>query len=99
MPERDQFWLFEVRQKDCEFLRQAGVKPSLIDDPCPRPLGQTFHGEPNVRLSKQDAQLLMACGVAWEREPAVQIPLDFSGCRTNEHDPKEPVSLRKEESA
>jgi len=99
LTEREQFWLFEVRQGDREFLRRAGVKPSLIDDPCPRPLGQTFHGEPNVRLTKQDAQLLMACGVAWEREPAVQLRLDFCGCRTKEHDPKEPVSPRKEESA
>jgi len=99
MPEREQYWLFEVRQKDDEFLRQAGVKPSLIDDPCPRPLPQPFHGEPHLRLTEQDGQMLKACGVAWEREPAFQLPLDFCGCRTKEHDPKEPVSPRKEESA
>jgi hypothetical protein len=81
MPERKQFWLFEVRQKDGEFLRQAGVKPYLIQDPCPRPLPQTFHGEPNVRLTKQDDQLLMACGVLWEREPAFQLSLDFCVCQ------------------
>ena len=99
MPEREQYWLFEVRQKDDEFLRQAGVKPSLIDDPCPRPLPQPFHGEPHLRLTEQDGQMLKACGVAWEREPAFQLPLDFCGCRTKEHDPKEPVSPREEESA
>jgi len=99
MPEREQFWLFEVRQTDCEFLRQAGVKPSVIDDPRPRPLPQPCHGEPHVRLTGMDAAWLKACGVAWKREPAVQLPLDLSGCRTKEHDPREPVSPRKEESA
>lgn len=79
MPEREKYWLFEVRQKDGEFLRQAGVKPCLLDDPCPRPLPQSFPGEPHVRLTEQDAQLLKACGVTWKREPAVQLSLDFRG--------------------
>lgn len=79
MPERELFWLFEVRQKDGEFLRQAGVTPCLIDDPCPRSLPQSINGEPHVRLTKQDANLLKACGVRWEPEPMVQLPLDFCG--------------------
>jgi hypothetical protein len=72
MPEREQFWLFEVRQKDGEFL---------IHDPCPRPLPQSFPGERHVRLTEQDTQLLKVCGVAWEREPAFQLSLDFCGCQ------------------
>ena len=81
MPEREQFWLFEVRQSDGEFLRKAGVKPCVIDDPCPRPLPQWLHGEPHARLTEKDTEWLKACGVAWEREPAVQLPLDFCGCQ------------------
>jgi len=79
MPDRELFWLYEVRQGDREFLRQAGVKPCLIDDPYPRSLRQPLHGEPHVRLTKQDANLLKACGVRWEPEPMVQLPLDFCG--------------------
>jgi hypothetical protein len=30
-------------------------------------------------MTEKDAKWLKACGVAWEREPAFQLPLDFCG--------------------
>ena len=33
-------------------------------------------------ITEKDIKWLRECGVAWERKPAVQIPLDF--CRRQE---------------
>ena len=48
--------------------------------------------EPRVRLTEKDARWLRACGVAWEPEPAVQLPLDFCG---NHDDVQEIIRLRR----
>jgi hypothetical protein len=98
VPEPEQLRLFEIRRSDQAFLTKVGIKPCVIRCFRPQPPAVALIREHPPRLTKQDAQLLKACGVAWEPEPAVQLPLDFSGCRTKEHDPKEPVSPRKEES-
>ena len=82
-------WLLDLMRSDSEFLRKMGIKPCLIDDPCPEPLPEEFirlcdmthvrAKERRVRLTEKDTNWLKACGVAWEREPAVQLPLDFCG--------------------
>lgn len=86
MPEREQLWLFEVRQRDCEFLRKMGIKPYVIDDPAPKPpleevIRQCEMTHVLVRelLTKADHEWLKAMAVAWKREPAFQLSLDFCG--------------------
>ena len=37
MPEREQYWLFEVRRSDSAFLKSMGIEPCVIDDPAPKP--------------------------------------------------------------
>jgi hypothetical protein len=56
----------------------------VIDGPCPEALPKEFiclcemtHVRAKERLTKADHKWLKACGVAWEREPAVQFSLDF----------------------
>ncbi len=71
-------WLLDLLRSDSEFLRKMGIRPCLIDDPCPQPL-PPFPEEPYARLTEKDAAWLKACGVAWEPEPASQLPLDFCG--------------------
>ena len=35
--------------------------------------------ERRVRLTKMDAEWLKAIGAAWKEQPALRLPLDFSG--------------------
>jgi hypothetical protein len=84
MPEREQSWLFEVKQGDREFLRKIGIEPCAIADPAPQPpLEEVIrqcdmtHVRAKKLLAKADHQWLKAMAVAWEREPAVQLSLDF----------------------
>ena len=89
MPEREQYWLFEVRRSDSAFLKSMGIEPCVIDDPAPKPpleevlrqceMTHVLVKERRVRLTGKDAEWLKACGVAWERGPAFQLPLDFCG--------------------
>jgi hypothetical protein len=72
-------WLLDLIRRDSVFLRKMGIKPCVIDDPCPEPLPLSFPEEPHARLTEKDATWLKGCGVAWEREPAFQRPLDFCG--------------------
>ena len=78
-------------------LRSAGIGPCVVDNPCPR--RPRLPRERQARLTGKDIEWLKECGVAWERKQAVQIPLDFSGCRKDDQDPKAPASPTKEESA
>jgi len=80
-------WLLDLIRSDSRFLRKLGIKPSLIEDPCPDPPEEFIrHCEVThvrardlrVRLTEKDAQWLKLCGVAWEPEPAFQLPLNFS---------------------
>ena len=98
MPEPEQHRLFEFTGSDRDFLTKVGIKPCVIRCFRPRLHAVALVKEYPPRITGTDLQWLGECGVAWEPEPAVQLPLDFSGCRTKEHDPKEPVSPRKEES-
>jgi hypothetical protein len=77
-------WLLELIRRDFVFLRRMRIKPCLLDDPCPEPLPEEFirlckmtHARAKDRLTKKDAQWLRECGVAWEPEPAFQLPLGF----------------------
>jgi len=86
MPEREQYWLFEVRRSDSAFLKSMGIESCVIDDPCPEPpleevirQCEMTHVLVKERLTKADHQWLKAMAVAWEREPAFQLPLDFCG--------------------
>jgi len=72
-------WLLDAMRGDCAFLKSVGIEPCVIGGPRPEPLPLRFPGEPRVRLTKKDIELLKACGVAWEPEPAVQLPLNFCG--------------------
>ena len=86
MPEREQYWLFEVRRSDSAFLKSMGIESCVINDPCPEPpleevicQCEMTHVLVKELLTKADHQWLKAMAVAWEREPAVQLPLDLSG--------------------
>jgi hypothetical protein len=68
-----EYRLLETVRSDFGFLRSMGIAPCLID----RPLSLTFPGRPYIQLTDADARWLKACGVEWEPEPAVQLPLDF----------------------
>jgi hypothetical protein len=77
-------WLLDLIRSDSEFLRKMGIKACGINDPCPRPLPEEFirlcemtHVRAKERLTKADHKWLKAMAVAWEQEPAVQLPLDF----------------------
>ena len=85
MPEREQYWLFEVRRSDSAFLKSMGIEPCVIDDPAPKPpleevirQCEMTHALVKELLTKADHQWLKAMAVAWEREPAVQLHLDLS---------------------
>ncbi len=66
-------------RSDSEFLRSMGIETDVFDDPCPEVFPQRYSTAPHVRLTKKDAEWLKQCGVAWEREPEVQLPLGFCG--------------------
>jgi hypothetical protein len=77
-------WLLDLMRSDSEFLRKVGIEPCVIDDPAPKPpleevirQCEMTHVLVKELLTKADHQWLKAMGVAWEREPAVQLPLDF----------------------
>lgn len=89
MADTDEGWFHQRIYRNSQ-LRRKGVKLR------PKPPRQT---NPIARPNENDNQFLKTCGVSWEAEPAVQLSLDFSGCRTKEHDPKEPASHKTEESA
>ena len=79
-------WPLDLMRSDSEFLRKMGIKACVIDDPCPEPpLEEVIrqcdmtHVRAKERLTKADRQWLKAMGVAWEPEPAVQLPMDFCG--------------------
>ena len=79
-------WLLDLMRSDSEFLRKMGIKPCVIADPAPQPpLEEVIrqcdmtHVRAKELLTKADHQWLKAMAVAWEREPAVQLPLDLSG--------------------
>jgi len=67
------YQLLEAVRSDFAFLRSAGIAPCLVNRPLPLP----YPGRPHIRLRDADARWLKACGVAWEPEPAFQLPLDF----------------------
>ena len=91
-------WLLDAMRGDSAFLRSAGIEPCVIDGPCPEPLPLRFPEEPRVRLTEKDARWLRACGVAWEPEPALQLPLDFCGSHeaVQEACPFAEVRMKKE---
>ena len=68
-------WLLDAMRGDCAFLKSVGIEPCVIGGPRPEPLPLRFPEEPRIRLTGKDARWLRACGVAWEPEPAVQLPL------------------------
>ena len=80
-------WVLYLIRSDSAFLRAVGIKPCLLHDPCPEPppeeivrLCEMTHvraRDPRARLTEKDARWLKACGVAWEPEPAIQLPLEF----------------------
>jgi hypothetical protein len=79
-------WLLDVMRSDSEFLRKMGIKACVINDPCPEPpleevirQCEMTHVLVKELLTKADHKWLKAMAVAWEREPAVQLPLDLSG--------------------
>ena len=98
MPEREHCPLFEFKRNDRGFLRIIGIRLCVIRDPRPEPLPEPLRKERRARFTETDAEWLKACGISWNKEPAVQLPLDFSGCRKKEQDPKPPTSQKKEES-
>ena len=81
-------WLLELIRSDSAFLKSLGIEGCVIDDPCPEPpleevirLCEMTHVLVKERLTKADHEWLKAMAVAWERErePAVQLSLDFCG--------------------
>ncbi len=81
-------WLLELIRSDSAFLKSLGIEGCVIDDPCPEPLLEEVirlcemtHVLAKGRLTKADHEWLKAMAVAWERErePAVQLSLDFCG--------------------
>ena len=89
--------LVDLLRSDPAFLRSAGIEPCVTDGPCPGP--PPLRRQRQARLTEKDIKWLKECGVTWEQRPAVQLPLDFSGCRKNERDPKAPATKTQEESA
>jgi hypothetical protein len=99
VPEPEQCRLFEFNQGDASFLRKVGIRPCVIRYRRPRPLLPSFPVIAPARLTGKDIEWLRECGVAWEQKPAVQLSLDFCGCRENEQHPKAPATKAQEESA
>ena len=79
MPEPEQLGLFEFNRSDRDFLKKAGIKACVIR--CFRPRPPALMKEHPPGITGKDIEWLRECGVAWERKPAVQIPLDFTGCQ------------------
>ena len=70
-----EYRLLETARSDFAFLRSMGIEACVID----RLLPLVYPGRPPVRLTDADARWLKACGIAWEPEPAFQLPLGFGG--------------------
>jgi hypothetical protein len=70
-----EYRLLEIARNDVAFLRSPGIEPCVIN----RQLARPYAVGPHIRLADADARCLRACGVAWEPEPAFQLPLDFCG--------------------
>jgi hypothetical protein len=70
-----EYRLLETARSDFAFLRSMGIEPCLIDRLLPLP----YPGGPHIQITDADAKWLKACGVAWEPEPAFQLPLGFCG--------------------
>jgi hypothetical protein len=81
VPEPGQHPLFEFNRSDRDFLREAGIKPCVIRCLGPRPPAVALAKEHPPRITENDIEWLRECGVAWERKPAAQLSLDFSGCQ------------------
>ena len=81
MPEPEHYRLFEFTGSDRDFLRNARIKPCVIRCFHPRYPVVKLTKEHTPRISVKDTQWLQACGVRWEPEPAVQLPLDFCSCQ------------------
>jgi hypothetical protein len=64
----DEEWFQEIRYTNAQ-LRRKGIKLR------PKPPRQT---NSPARLNENDTEFLKTCGVAWETEPASQLPFDFS---------------------
>jgi hypothetical protein len=99
MPEPEQYRLFEFNRSDRDFLKEAGIKRCVIRCFRPQSPAVALIKEHPPRITEKDIEWLRECGVAWERKRPVQIPLDLSGCRKDERDPKAPASQAKEEPA
>jgi hypothetical protein len=55
---------------DIQFLKAAGIEPSSLQDPFPRPLLPPPHPEaPIPKLAEEDSRWLQDLRVAWEHEP------------------------------
>lgn len=77
VPQQGQCRLFEFNRGDGGFLRKVGIKPGVIRCRRPRPLPPGVPARAPARLTGKGIEWLRVCCVAWEREPAVQLPLDF----------------------
>ena len=74
MSEKDEDWFQQRIYRNSE-LRRKGVK---LRPKSPR---QT---KPLAHPNEDDTKFLTKCGVKWEPEPTVQLPLDFSGQENTE---------------
>ncbi len=74
MPEMDEDWFRAIRSTNSQ-LRRKGIKL--------RPQSPRLKN-PLVHPNENDTTFLKTCGVAWEPEPATQLPLDFSGHKDTE---------------
>jgi hypothetical protein len=70
MADTGEGWFREIRYTNSQ-LRKKGVKFPQKPPHLPNPV---------ARPNKNDTEFLRTCGVAWEREPALQLSLDFSDC-------------------
>ena len=70
-----EYRLLETVRNDFAFLRSLGIDPCVIDRPLPLPCP----GRPHIRITDGDARWLKECGVAWQPEPALQLPPGFCG--------------------
>jgi hypothetical protein len=99
VPEPEQLGLFEFKRSDSSFLTKVGIRRCVIRCFRPRSTAVALIRDHPPGITEKDIEWLRECGVAWERKRAVQIPLDFSGCRNDGQDPIAPASQAKEESA
>ena len=74
MRDMDENWFQEIRYTNAQ-LRRKGIK---LRPKSPR------QRKPLARPDENDTKFLKTCGVAWEPEPAPQLPLDFSGQQNTE---------------